>query len=457
MNRKFFRAGLKSSVLALLLALPVLAQQPAETPKEDPHAGHQMPTPDAAQESSTPAQDHSQMDHGDDMNEAGQYLMTMNSGTGVAPKSWPMPMLMPKLGSWNTMIMGQAFLVNTQQSGPRGADKLYSPNWIMASGVHRLGKGSFMLETMFSLDAATVTNQSYPLLFQTGETAYGTPLVDRQHPHDFFMGIGAHYARPLAENTMLQLYYAPVGDPALGPVAFPHRASALELPQATLSHHLQDSTHIAANVATVAIRHKWLRLEASGFHGTEPGENRWNFDWDPMNSYSGRVSIFPSNNWMAQFSAGHLTNPETTHPGDVLRTTASLHYTRPTGGGNAWSTSLIWGRNHNQVGGETLDSYLLEMLYPVTRKGFLTARFELVDKNELFANDHELEHEIADKYGSLFRVQAYTVGYTRDIDLFPNVETGIGANVSAYAIPSALNQYYGDRPWGASVFFYAFA
>jgi len=437
MNSKFFRAG-----LAFLLAVPAMSQQP--------HAGHQMPAPGA--QKAAAAHDHSQMGHGDGMNEAGMYLMTMNSGTAVAPKSWPMPMLMPKLGSWNTMIMGQAFLVDTQQSGPRGGDKLYSPNWIMASGVHKLGRGSFMLQTMFSLDPATVTKQSYPLLFQTGETAYGAPLVDAQHPHEFFMGIGVHYARPLGESTMLQLYYAPVGDPALGPVAFPHRASAMELPQATLGHHLQDSTHIASNVATVAIRHNWLRLEASGFHGTEPDEKRWNIDWGAMNSYAGRVSIFPSNNWMAQFSAGRLANPEQLHPGDVLRTTASLHYTRPSGGGNAWSTSLIWGRNHNVAGKQNLNSYLLETLYPVTKKNFFAARAELVDKNELFANDHELEEEVAERFGSTFRIQAYTVGYTRDVDLFSSVQTGIGANVSAYAMPSALHPYYGEHPWGVSVF-----
>lgn len=423
----------------MLTLLPALAQEPA-----DPHAGHQMPA--------TADHDHSQMQMNQSgMNDAEAYLMNMTSGTSVNPQSWPMPMLTPKLGGWHTMIMGQGFLVDTQQSGPRGGDKLYAPNWFMASAVHKLGSGSLMLQTMLSLDPATVTHQSYPLLFQTGETAFGKPLVDAQHPHDFFMGLGVHYARPLGESTMLQLYYAPVGDPALGPVAFPHRASALELPQATLSHHLQDSTHIASNVATVSIRHKWLRLEASGFHGTEPGENRWDIDWGAMNSYSGRVSIFPSSNWMAQFSAGQLTNPEATHPGNVFRTTASLHYTRPTGGGNAWSSSLIWGRNHNAAG-RNLNSYLFETLYPITRKDFVTGRIELVDKDELFAYDHELEEEIAHQFGSTFRIQSYTGGYTRDIGIFKNVETGMGANFTAYVAPSALHPYYGNHPWSASVF-----
>jgi hypothetical protein len=410
--------------------------------------------------------DHSKMghppghDHGTQMNDAGKYLMGLASGTSVNPQSWPMPMLMPRYGSWNFMVMGQAYLVNTQQSGPRGGDKLYAPNWGMISAERRVGRGSFMVQTMFSLDPATVTHRRYPLLFQTGETAFGKAIVDGQHPHDFFMGLGVHYARPLAENTLFHVYYAPVGDPALGPVAFPHRASALELPQATLAHHLQDSTHIASNVATVALKHKWLRLEASGFHGTEPNEGRWNIDWGAMNSYSGRVSVFPTRNWMAQFSAGHLKEPEgnaleahgTAHAGDVMRMTASLHYTRPTGGGNSWSSSLIWGRNYNEENGRALNSYLVETLYPVSRKNYITARAELVDKDELFANDHELEHLLSRTAGNSFRIQAYSAGYTRDVGNFKSFQAGVGGNLTAYAIPDAIKPYYGRRPWGANVF-----
>ncbi len=392
------------------------------------------------------------MNHGMRMNAAGMYLMNMASGTSMNPLSWNMPMLMPRLGSWNLMIMGQGFVIDTQQSGPRGADKFYSANWAMVSAEHKIGAGSFMLQSMVSLDPATVTHERYCLLFQTGETAYGVPLVDAQHPHDFFMGIGVHYAHPLGAHTMLQLYYAPVGDPALGPVAFPHRASAFELPQATLGHHWQDSTHIADNVATVALKHKWLRFEASGFYGTEPDEHRWNFDWGPMNSYSGRISVFPTAHWMAQISAGRITKPERQAEGDVVRTTASLHYTRPLADRDAWSTSLIWGRNHDTSSQRNLNSYLVETLYPASKKDFVTARLELVDKDELFANDPELEHRLEHSAGSTFRIQAYTVGYTRDIGTVSNIEAGLGANITAYAIPSAIKPFYGDHPWGANMF-----
>jgi hypothetical protein len=374
------------------------------------------------------------------MSDSSMYLMNMSSGTSMNPQSWAMPMVMSNIRSWQTMFMAQAFLVDTQQSGPRGHDKLYAPNWGMASAMHSLASGTLAINAMLSLEPATVTSRRYPELFQTGETAYGKPLVDAQHPHDFVMALGFDYVHPLG-GAMLQFYYAPVGDPALGPVAFPHRASAFELPQATLSHHWQDSTHIADNVATVAVAAKWLRLEASGFYGTEPNENRWNIDWGPMNSYAGRISVMPSNNWTFQFSAGRITQPERGEPGDVVRATASLQYTRWAKSGQ-WSSSLIWGRNHETATHHNVNSYLAETVYPVSKRDFLTGRIEIVDKDELQMGPP----------GSTFRVHAYTAGFTHDVGTFWRMETGMGANVTAYAIPAAIQPFYGEHPVGVDVY-----
>lgn len=367
------------------------------------------------------------------------YLMSLASGTSLNPLAWPMPMLMQRKASWTLMFMGQGFLVDTQQSGPRGSDKLYSTNWGMASAQHSLGSGNIMFDTMLSLEPATVTNRSYPLLFQTGETAYGQALRDRQHPHDFVMGLGAHYVLPVGEHALLQFYYAAIGDPALGPVAFSHRASAAELQQATIGHHWQDSSHIASNVGTVGVKYRWIQLEASGFHGREPDENRWNMDWGRMDSYSARVSVLPSNHWTAQFSAGRLTRPELQEPGDVVRTTASIQYTRLRSSGEAWSTSAIWGRNHNTASQQNTNAWLIETVFPATQKDFLTGRFEVADKDDLLPE--------------AFRVKAFTGGYTRDLATKSNLETGIGANVTGYVIPNVIQPAYGAHPWGVSIYF----
>jgi hypothetical protein len=387
-----------------------------------------------------------------DMNPASMDLMNMASGTSVNPESWPMPMILTHLGSWNTMLMGDGFLVDTQQSGPRGGDKLYSSNVFMASAEHRAGQnGAFQADLMLSLEPATITDRRYPLLFQTGETAFGQAIVDGQHPHNFIMGLGFHYVRELGGNTRVEVYFAPVGDPALGPVAYPHRASAEELPEAPLSHHLQDSSHISDDVVTVGLAYKKLKLEASGFHGAEPGENRWIIQQGAIDSWSTRLWYFPAKNWAAQVSVGRLTHPEALEVGDQVRSTASISYTKPMRGGS-WSSSLIWGRNHDTDSRHNVNSYLAESVLPIKRRNFLTGRVELVDKDELFDDQPQIQQNLAILYGSTFRIGAYTIGYTRDVDLFRHLETGIGANFTAYSLPDAIKPYYGDRPLGANVF-----
>jgi hypothetical protein len=467
-----FLAGGRALKLAALFLWAVTAQaqapemnaqhqhqheHPSGTKKaaEDPHAGHSMPSDAAGHHHASPnmtGMNHSSMDHST-LNSAGTFLMGQSSGTGFQPSAWPMPMLMTQAGDWNLMWMGQAFLVGTQQSGPRGGDKVYSANWGMLGAVHKVGRGSIMLRSMVSLDPATVTDRRYPLLFQTGETAFGKPIVDGQHPHDLLMELSAQFAHPLGEKGMVNIYYAPVGDAALGPVAFPHRASAIELPQATLAHHWQDSTHIANNLVTAGLSWSKVRIEASGFRGKEPNENRWNIDMGAMDSWSTRLSIFPVKNWSAQFSGGHLTRPEQFHLDDVNRITASVHHVLPRTNGNYWASSFIWARNYKTIAEQATQAITAETVIPFGRNNFITGRFEWSQRDELFDYDHDLAHEIHDQTGKhAFNVSAMTLGYTRDIALLRNVQTGVGANLTAYGIDSALKPYYGDRPWGVNMF-----
>src|SRR5215467_151214 len=196
-----------------------------------------------------------------------------DSGTTVEPDSSPHDMLMVQKGSWQLMLHGVAFLSAIQQSGPRGRDKVFSTNWLMGMAQRQIGPGQLTLRGMISLEPATVTHRFYPELFQQGETAFGNPITDGQHPHDFFMELAPLYDLKLGHNALLSLYAAPVGDPAMGPSAYAHRSSASEDPMATLGHHLQDSTHIANDVVTAGLTYKRVRMEASGFHGREPDEH----------------------------------------------------------------------------------------------------------------------------------------------------------------------------------------
>ncbi len=177
----------------------------------------------------------------------------------------------------------------------------------MLMGQRRIGKnGLFHFSGMFSLDALIAGGSGYPLLFQTGETHKGNPLIDRQHPHDLFSELSISYSYAISKNMDVFAYIGYPGEPALGPVTFMHRPSSLDNPNAPISHHWVDATHITFGVATlgfvsVSLNSKDLRLA-----GREPNEDRYNFDKARFDSWSGRLSVNPSKNWALQVSHGYI-------------------------------------------------------------------------------------------------------------------------------------------------------
>jgi hypothetical protein len=304
---------------------------------------------------------------------------------------------------------------------------------------------------MLSLEPASVTGRRYPELFQIGETAFGLPIVDGQHPHDFFMEIGAFYDWNLNEKNVLSFYAAPVGDPALGPVAYPHRTSASEDPIAVLGHHMQDSTHIADEVVTVGYAYSIARIEFSGFHGREPNENRWEIQAGAIDSWSARLTLNPTRNWSGQFSLGTLHSPEALDPtDDQRRMTASITYNRPFDRGN-WASSLVWGRTRSLSNGGVLNSYLLESTLHFLSRNAVWGRIENVDRtNLLLIGENPLPPGFEEAF--LARVQAYTAGYDREIPVLPHFSTAIGGQATFYGKPAFLDPIYGQHPMGYLVF-----
>ena len=378
-------------------------------------------------------------------------LQHATSGTDAEPNSTPSSMLMITKGGWTLMFHGEGFLSEIQQSGPRGADKLFSTNWWMAMAQRKFGRGTLTIKTMLSFEPATVSDRRYPELFQQGETAFGHPIVDGQHPHDFFMELAALYDYQLGEHTLVSVYAAPMGDPAMGPIAYPHRASASEDPIAPLGHHLQDSTHIAADVVTLGVAYHSLRLEASGFHGREPDEFRWNINSGKIDSWSTRVTVNPGQNWSLQYSIAQLHSPEALAPEeDVRRMTASVQYNRPMTNGN-WASLLLWGRNQDVAGGNVGNSYLLESTLRFLQRNYAWTRIENVDRtNELLLGENSEPPGFSERYFT--RVQAYSVGYEREVGHIPHLSTGLGAQFTWYGVPEDLKAIYGSHPVGGIVF-----
>jgi len=435
---------LTSIVASMLFTLPGGSQEPHQqhgAPQGGPPSG--APRQHAAQHASAPVS----APNSAPMTATDGYLMRQVSGTATNPASAPEGMFMVRMASWTAMLHGVVSANEIQQSGQRGGDKFFVSNWFMGIAQRRAGAGSFQARAMLSLEPATVTKRRYPLLFQSGETAFGQPIADGQHPHDFVMELGAQYALPISENGILAFYGAVVGDPALGPVAFSHRISAQELPQATLGHHIQDSSHIANTVVTIGVTRGVLRIEASGFHGQEPDENRWDFDGGAIDSWASRLTLSPTPNWSGQVSVGRLKQPEAHEPYDVVRATASATYSRRLDSG-FWAASVIWGRNHKSGVHRNLNSYLAESVVQFQQKNYVTARVELVDRDELLhgGEEHPDHGEITS--GSVFRIGSVTLGYTRALATLAGIEVGLGGNFTLYSVPAALAAVYGDRPAG---------
>jgi len=377
-----------------------------------------------------------------------------SAGTSAEPNSTSTPMLMTMRGQWMLMFHANAFLTDTQQSAlqqGRAGDKLYSTNWFMPMAERRLGPGQLTLRAMFSLEPATITERQYPLLFQQGETAFGKPIADGQHPHNFFMELAALYDLKLTEKTLLSFYTAPVGDPAIGPTAYPHRASASEDPVGSLGHHQQDSTHIAYDVATVGLTHGIARIEASGFHGREPDESRWTIYQGPIDSWSTRLTLQPAQNWSGQYSYARIASPEALFPNeDQARTTSSMMYNRPLAKGN-WASTALWGRTRSLADNSKENSYLLESLVRFKMSNYAWTRMENAGRsNELISGTNPLPGGFEEK--PLGHVAAYTFGYDRDLDLIPRLRTALGAQVTTYGVPEALRTIYGPHPYGVSIF-----
>lgn len=436
------------AMIALVLAIPAVTGAQQNEKKDGDMQG-------------MPGMDGTQMQG---MNMGGTGLMTMHpetflqeivrhagSGTGAEPDSTPVPMLMTTKRNWALMFHANVFVLDEQQSSPRGGDKFFSTNWSMGMAQHSFGPGTFTARAMLSLEPATITGRRYPLLFQQGETAFGTPIADGQHPHNFFMEIAALYDLKLGKNGLLSFYAAPIGDPAIGPMAYPHRASASEDPLAALGHHQEDSTHVAMDVVTVGVAYRIARIEASGFHGREPNENRWNISQGKIDSWSTRLTIQPGKNWSGQFSYGRIASPEALFPSeDQERMTASALYNRPIRNGN-WASSLIWGRTKSLEDNSKFNSYAFESTLRFLTFNHVWTRIENAERsNELLLGENALPPNFQEQ--PIGRVQAYTFGYDRDFGVIPHIATALGAQVTIYGVGDNLKPIYGPHPAGIAVF-----
>jgi len=397
-------------------------------------------------------------------------MQRMGSGTSWVPDATTMHAHHTTLGAWDMMLHGVAFLQYDNQGTRRGDKQFGSVNWGMLMAGHDLAGGRLNLRGMVSAEPFTVGSHGYPLLLQSGESYRGKSLYDRQHPHDLFMEIAALYDHAISDNLALSLYAAPAGEPAIGPVAFPHRPSAADDPLAPIGHHWQDATHVSFGVVTVGIYTRTVRLEGSIFNGREPDEIRTNLDYNgrSLDSYSGRLTINPGANWSLSGSYAYLRSPEQAHPEESLhRISASMLYGQSFGTASNWAGAFVYGANKHADQTGLSNSLLAESNLTLDRRNTIFGRAEFVQKGPedlptssaaattspltqgttagitLIANQSPIEYDIGE----------VTLGYVRELTSVYRGSLGLGAAGTINMVPAALKETYGTRtPVGATIF-----
>jgi hypothetical protein len=408
-------------VLLLLTAWPAAAQEhqhpaPVSTPASQQHAHHAGQTQDSL------------------------FSARDGSGTSWLPANSPMYAWHAGVDGWELMWHGNVFLQVINESAPehRGAHQTGSINWAMGMARRNVGSGRLGVRAMLSLEPWTIGDCGYPDLLATGEFCDGDTIHDRQHPHDLFMELALEYERPLRSGLRWFAYGGPTGEPALGPVAFPHRVSALANPIAPITHHWLDATHITFGVITSGIRSGRWNAEASIFNGREPDETRTDFDVGALDSYSARLSVAPTATTVFQVSAGRLNNAEQepgVPPNDVTRVTASASYNRMLASSTLWASTIAWGMNDEPL--QTTHALLVESTLSLRDRHVGFMRFEVVGKPA-----HDLHvHESTE----VFTVGKIHAGYTFYVRPTRGLQFGMGGSIAGSLVPDALAPRYGGR------------
>ena len=475
MNFQFFAAAAVLPLALVPSAAVAQHQHLPETPepsdadasKHDPsimdhsQMGHEA-AEQPSMETPTPTSDHSQMDHsatgqtmtaedhsghGAMTGALGPYPMAReSSGTAWQPDTSEHQALHIVRGDWTLMAHGVVNLVYNHQSGDRGDDKAFAAGMLMGMARRPVGDGTLQLKAMLSPDPL-MGKSGYPLLLASGETANGVDrLIDRQHPHDFFMELSGSISQNIGPKSSLFLYAGLPGEPAFGPPAFMHREAIMDSPEAPISHHWLDSTHITFGVVTAGLIFDRAKVEVSRFNGREPDQHRWDIETGPLDSTSVRLSWNPTRTVSLQGSWGHLEDPEQLEPGvNQKRWSASALYADEVAPGWKLAGTLAWGRKTIGHHGEALkdDAFVAEASlkhggWTIYGRGEMTENRELLD---------------AEEHGEAFDVGKISVGAIRDFRIAEHFSLGAGAQLAVNFIPDGLRPLYGgSNPIGAMGF-----
>lgn len=328
-----------------------------------------------------------------------------------------------------------AHVTYLSQTGPEEQENdVISTNWFAAGAKLDLSDRAFVLARgRVSLEPYTI-DDSYPQFFQYVPE---DGLVDRMRPHDLFGEAAVQFGFRPTDGTLLSVYGALVGQPALGAAPAQLRPSGVDFAEAPFGYDLQETTHDSTKVVTVGFATRMFTLEASAFHDAATTGDHTELDTDgDIDSQSARLTITPSQRLAIQVSRGELG--EDLAQRDI--TSASLTY----GGPFAAITALWTSRSYDEdaiFADET--AWGLEVALHASRNTFM-ARVEHVDRPAGFPlTVDRTETEEATHY---------TAGYI--FDFIPNAryKMGAGVNVDYRTKTRELEDVYGHKPQGIFAF-----
>lgn len=366
--------------------------------------------------------------------------------------------------SWTLSFDGAAFAAYIDQGTQRGAREFRLTDWEMLMAMHPVGGGMLQLHGMSSIEALLDGGEGYSLLLQSGGRFKRGPINNRQHPNDVLMELSASYSHLVTESFSMSVYAAPIGGPALGPIAYMHRVSARNDPAAPLGHHWQDASHVSYGVVTIAMALRSIEIAGSAFNARESDyEHPWpDFRNAKLDSYSGRASWTTSRVMTAAWWGFISSHDPFEAASPMHRYGGSVSTSLPGVGGGAWSTTAIWGMNLHHHGGAShavlhgdpnasphhhSSSLLLETNLDLGARDAVFARAERVMKN-----GEELGF-LGGDLTALYDVRSLSAGYRHVVSQIERAQVGIGGRATVDFVPQSLEATYGTRtPKGVSLY-----
>jgi hypothetical protein len=358
-----------------------------------------------------------------------------------------MPRPVPQMPMRMLMLQGNGFATGVNAEGPRGGHSFSAPNMFMADFGSTVGAHHyFNIDLMATAEKWTVPARGTPELTQIGDTDQNDrPYVDHQHPHPSpIMGLTFSDTISLGKN-FVKIYFAPRGESGEGPVSFMHRPTGMVNPSAPLGHHIgQDVGHVTSTVVGAVYGWQDDRIEVSAFNGTEPDPAKVTLPLGPLNSGAVRFTHLFSESWYAMVSGAYVKNPERLEP-DVetqMRYSASVYTNRALNENWHFQNAFILGtlaesRRPNE---RSLNE---EFVFAHESDSFW-GRIELVERSRA---DLEISTDEQPKW-----ISAFTVGYTRRIAEWSDLELSLGASLTKYVLPAEYHASYNDDPWSELVF-----